>query len=246
MNYSEILIVAGTFFLAGLVKGVVGMGLPTVALAVMTATIGLKDAIILMLVPSLLTNIWQALSGGHFKDLIRRMSGLLVALIFGVTLGSYIFQFSELSLLSALLGLLTSLYAIIGFFSAGRSISVQTERRASPFVGLLNGVLTGLTGSFVVPSVPYLQALDMERDEFIQGMGIVFSVSTLILLMNFAGYRLIDFEMGLVSTLAVLPAIAGMIVGQTIRRHLSDQVFKRVFFWSLLLVGLFIIYKSLA
>lgn len=245
MNSLEVLIVAGTFLLAGMVKGVVGMGLPTVALAILTVTIGLKDAIILMLVPSLLTNIWQAISGGNVYSLVHRLSGLLISLVLGVVLGSYIFQLAKLSLLSALLGGLISLYAAIGFFSQQKSISIQTEKRASPFIGLVNGILTGLTGSFVVPSVPYLQALDMKRDEFIQAMGIVFSLSTFMLLINFTIYRLISLEMGMISTLAVLPAIVGMIVGQTIRKRLSDQVFRRVFLWSLLVVGLFISYKSL-
>ncbi|MGI9569683.1 MAG: sulfite exporter TauE/SafE family protein [Desulfobulbia bacterium] len=245
MNSAEILIIAGTFLLAGAVKGVVGMGLPTVALALLTMTVGLKDAIILMLVPSLLTNIWQAVSGGHVTKLISRLSGMLIAIIFGVILGSYIFQFSRISYLSALLGALISLYAAFGFFSPQRMLSTQTERFASPLVGLINGLLTGLTGSFVVPSVPYLQTLDMKRDEFIQSMGIVFTISTLMLLINFSGYRLISFELGLASTLAVLPAVIGMIIGQNIRNRLSDTVFRRVFLWSLLIVGLFITYRSL-
>lgn len=245
MSSADILIIAGTFLLAGAVKGVVGMGLPTVALALLTVTIGLKDAIILMLVPSLLTNIWQAISGGHVIKLISRLSGMLIAIIFGVILGSYIFQFSKISYLSALLGVLISLYAAFGFFSPQRTLSTQTERFASPLVGLINGVLTGLTGSFVVPSVPYLQSLEMKRDEFIQSMGIIFTISTLMLLINFSGYRLISFELGLASTLAVLPAVIGMIVGQNIRNRLSDKVFRRVFLWSLLIVGLFITYRSL-
>src|SRR5690606_13714915 len=70
--------IAGTFVLAGLVKGVIGFGLPTVAVALLTLTIGLKDAMALMLVPSLVTNLWQALAGGRLWTILRRFWALFL------------------------------------------------------------------------------------------------------------------------------------------------------------------------
>ena len=61
-----LILVTLTFLLAGTVKGVIGMALPTVSLGILAATLGLKEAIVLMLVPSFVTNVWQGVIGGYF------------------------------------------------------------------------------------------------------------------------------------------------------------------------------------
>ncbi|MEM6623442.1 MAG: hypothetical protein AAF674_14530 [Pseudomonadota bacterium] len=60
-----------TFLLAGTVKGVIGLGLPTISLAILTATLDLKTAMALMLVPSAVTNLWQGAVGGQAVALLR-------------------------------------------------------------------------------------------------------------------------------------------------------------------------------
>ena len=65
-TFEVVAIVCATFLFAGWVKGVVGLGLPTIALALLAATVGLKEAIALMLIPSMVTNLWQGLAGGAF------------------------------------------------------------------------------------------------------------------------------------------------------------------------------------
>ena len=76
-----------TFVIAGLVKGVVGIGLPTVSLALLTAILGLRDAMALMILPSIATNIWQALAGPALGETIRRFWPMAVASIGGIFAG---------------------------------------------------------------------------------------------------------------------------------------------------------------
>jgi uncharacterized membrane protein YfcA len=111
---------------------------------------------------------------------------------------------------------------------------------ASPAVGAVNGVLTGLTGSFVMPGVPYLQALGLPRDMLIQAMGLLFSVSTIVLGLALARHGLWTADIGGLSVAALAPAFAGLALGQRLRRHMAEAAFRRMFLCGLLVLGAYI------
>ena len=245
MEIAAVLIVAATFLLAGAVKGVIGLGLPTVALALLTATLGLEAAMALMLAPSFVTNVWQAAVGGHMRAILARLWPFLAAAVLTIGLGAVLAARVDVALLSALLGLLTLIYGSIGLFRASLSLPPGIEPWASPLTGAVNGVLTGLTGTFVVPSVLYMQSLGLPRDMLIQAMGVLFTLSTAALALALSGRGLLDADLGLQSAAAVVPALAGMVIGQRIRRSISEATFRKVFFVSLMVLGLFIIAWSL-
>jgi uncharacterized membrane protein YfcA len=98
-----------------------------------------------------------------------------------------------------------------------------------------------MTGSFVVPGVLFLQAIGLSRDRLIQAMGMLFTASTLALAVALQGNDLLTIELGILSTVGLPPAIAGMLIGQRIRQRLSEQLFRRIFFVSLLMLGVYII-----
>jgi len=234
-------IVGATFFLAGLTKGVIGLGLPTVSLAVLTAFFGLKDAIPLILIPSLVTNLLQAFSGPHLKDLIKRFWSLLLAGVTGIFAVSEVFANSSSEQLSLILGISIIIYSGFGLSSINSVNLTKREKWYSPIVGIVTGAFTGLTGSFVVPAVPYLQSLGLTRDQFIQAMGIWFSVATGALAVMLGIRGLLPMDQNIISTAALLPAVIGMSIGQVIRRRLSEIRFRRIFFFSLLFMGIYII-----
>ncbi len=242
---ATMLIVAGTFLLAGAVKGVVGLGLPTVSLALLTVALGLTEAMTLLLVPSLVTNLWQAGAGGHGRAVLRRTWPFLAMAAATVWLGAGALTRVDLSLLSALLGLLLAVYAAIGLAGWRATIGARRERWAGPLAGAVNGVLTGMTGSFVMPGVIYLQALGLGRDALVQAMGMLFSVSTLALALALGGNGLLSVELGTLSAAALLPAIAGMAAGQRLRKRLSEDRFRRVLFTALLVLGAYIVASAL-
>lgn len=236
--------IAATFLLAGTVKGVIGLGLPTVSLGLLTAAFDLTAAMALMVVPSLVTNLWQALVGGQASVVLRRIWPFLLVATVTVWLGATALTRVDLSLLSALLGLLLVSYAGLGLAGVRLQIAAAREVWAGPLFGLANGVLTGMTGSFVVPGVMYLQAIGLTRDQLVQAMGMLFAASTVALALALQGNRLMSAELGWISLAAVLPAILGMWLGQGIRRRLSEALFRRVFFGAILLLGAYIIAKA--
>lgn len=237
-------LIAATFLMAGCVKGVIGLGLPTISLAVLTATIGLHPAMGLMLAPSLVTNVWQAVVGGNGKAIIARIWPFLTMATVGVWFGAWFLTRVEVSVLSALLGALLIAYALVGLGGVRFTVPESRERWVGPIIGAVNGVLTGMTGSFAVPGIPYLQALGLPRDRLVQAMGMLFTASTLALAVSLGGKQLLSAELGLISVAAVVPACIGMIIGRRARRKIPETVFRRTFYLALVALGGVIIYRS--
>jgi uncharacterized membrane protein YfcA len=245
MSESAFLLVMATFLLAGTVKGVIGLGLPTVSLAILTVAIDLPGAMALLLAPSFATNLWQAVVGGNGRVLVARLWPFLLCATLTVWIGALALASVDLAMLSALLGVLLITYAGVSLAGLRFAIPARHQPWAGPLAGLVNGLLTGMTGSFVVPGVMFLNALGLSRDQLIQAMGMLFTLSTLALALALRNHDLLtDRQIGY-SAMALLPAFLGMLLGQRIRRAISEPVFRRVFFLSLLLLGAYIIISAL-
>jgi uncharacterized membrane protein YfcA len=211
----------------------------------LTAVFGLKAAIALMLVPSFATNLVQGLVGGELRQIMCRLWLLLVVACIAIWLSSALLAGADTAILSAVLGLSLCLYSGLSLTRPQVQAPSDKERWLSPLVGAINGGLTGLTGSFVVPGVLYLQALGFQRDVFIQAMGVLFTVSTLALAGSMSGRGLLTADLGLLSMVGLVPAFAGMYVGQKVRKRLSEECFRQIFFISVGVLGAYIIVRSL-
>lgn len=238
------IIIGGTFLLAGGVKGVIGLGLPTVSLGLLAATLDLTTAMALLLIPSFVTNVWQAVVGGNGKTILHRIWPFLCLATVTIWFGSNALSTINPLYLSILLGILLLAYSALNLLGFRLSISLQHEKWAGPLVGTTNGILTGMTGSFVVPGVMYLQAIGLPRDMLVQAMGMLFSLSTIGLAFALQKNNLLTSELATVSAIAVVPAIIGMVVGQRVRKSISETKFRKIFFISIFVLGAFIIAKS--
>ena len=238
-------VIAATFVIAGFVKGVVGLGLPSVSLALLTATLGLKVAMTLMVVPALATNFWQGVTGGNFKRVVARFWTLVVASAIGIWLAVGVLATSDGVLLTVLLGVLLTLYAGVSLVTPQIPPPGRWEPGLAPAIGLISGFLSGITGSYIIPSVLYLQALGMPRDQLIQAMGFIFTAATLAIGLSLAGYEIMTFNLALLSAAALIPTALGMAIGIRVRRRIPDAKFRRVFFIALLSLGGYIVVRSI-
>ncbi|VFR16370.1 membrane protein, putative [plant metagenome] len=235
------------FVLAGLVKGVVGLGLPTIAMALLALMMTPAQAAALLIIPSLITNIWQIRPWNTLGPLLKRLApmqaGVLAGTIAGsLALGAPAGAWATLSLGAALIA-----YAAWGLSGAKMTVRAQDEGWMGPLIGAVTGVITAATGVFVIPAVPFLQALGLERDELIQAMGISFTVSTIALALGlYFNGRYPVSALGL-SFVMLLPALVGMQLGTALRKRLSPAVFRKCFLISLILLGThMIVYELLA
>lgn len=234
-----------TFLIAGGVKGVIGLGLPTVSLAVFAVLFDLQAAMALLIVPSFVTNVWQACVGGHAIILVRRLWFFFLSATLFIGVGALALTRVQPEWLSILLGVLLVIYAATALAGFRPQSSTALERRWGPVLGGINGLLTGMTGSFVVPGVLYLQALGLDRNALIQAMGMLFTLSTLALGIALQSHQLLSAELAKASLIGLLPALIGMVLGQKVRQAFSEAQFRTVFFVALILMGGYIIASSL-
>ena len=232
------------FLFAGSIKGVIGVGLPTVAVGLMTAFVGLHEAVQLVVVPAFLTNVWQGAMGGQFKMLVRRLWPLLMASCLGTWVGASILVAIEPRYLSGTLGGLLAAYSFYSLLTPQIPPPGRWEKALNPVMGFLAGIATGCVASFVMPGALYLQALGLTRDALVQAMGIAFTVVTAAQAVSLTGHGMLGPDMGMASAMMLIPAVAGMIGGQMIRRRLPAETFRRVFFFGLLLLGAYLVFRS--
>lgn len=238
MDQSTLIAIAATFFAAGLVKGVTGMGLPTVAMGVLGALISPVAAAGLLIVPSFVTNVWQLLSGPSFGAIVRRLWLMMAMITVGTVLGASVLASGNTSLSTAALGAALIVYAAYTLLARQLSVPQKAEPFLSPVIGLSTGFVTGGTGVFVIPAVPFLQALGLEKDDLVQALGLSFTISTVALAIGLAWRG--QFHTGnlTMSALALAPALIGMWAGQILRNKVSPPIFRQCFLICLLLLGL--------
>lgn len=238
---SLIAIAVLVFVFAGFVKGLVGFGLPAIGLGLMTVFVGIEKAMLLILWPSFLTNVWQALSGGHLKMLLGRLWPFLATAVLTLGAGTFILTRVPEGVADLVLGLLMVAYALpmlAGFSFLLRDMHVVPVGIAA---GLVNGVFSGLTGAFVVPGIIYLQALGLQRDVLIQAMGLLFLLSTIALGLSLGGFGLVGGGGMLASIALVVPALTGVWAGQRFRRRFSDTAFRKLIQLAILALGLYLV-----
>jgi uncharacterized membrane protein YfcA len=224
---------------------VIGMGMPTVSLALLSLVMGLPSAVQIMVVPTVVTNVWQALIGDGFGRLCRRFGSLLAATACGVWLGYVLLFRTYPQAMTAVLGAAIGLYATAALCGFPLMPRVRRERLASPVVGLATGVLAGATGNISMPALAYLHRLGLPPNDIVQMLGILFSLGAATLGLMLAGHGDYSADLLLVSTAAVLPGVGGMLLGQRVRGRLSEKAFRRALFSGLLLIGMHLVWKGL-
>ena len=243
INILSIVVLA--FLIAGAAKGITGFGIQVVALSVLTIALDLVTAMAVLLAPATATNIWQAMVGGYAGQLISRLWPFFVAVTLAVLIGAMALTRIDLLLLTAFLGLVMIAYSSASLLGINFRVPPEFETWLGPAVGAVNGIITGMTGSSVVPGTMYLQALDLPRDMLVQSMGMLYLVSTLALAVALQTNNLLNLELGLYSTSAIVPALLGMMLGQKIRRLLSESLFRKIFLVALMALGIYLVVRSI-
>lgn len=232
------------FLLAGLVKGVVGMGLPTVAMGVLGLFMTPAQAAAVLIVPSFVTNVWQLWAGPHTAAVARRFATMMAAICVGTWVGIALFAHASKAA-TVTLGSVLALYGAIGLLSLRFHVPPRWEPWLSPPVGFVTGILTGTTGVFAIPAVPYFASLDLEKEALIQTLGLAFTVSTVALAIGLAASGHLGRSAGIASLLALAPAVLGMYAGQRLRLAMRPEMFRRWFFAALIPLGAFMALRGL-
>jgi uncharacterized membrane protein YfcA len=239
MTTAEIAFGLAVFLLAGTVKGLVGLGLPTITIALTSLVLPLTEAIALIALPTIFTNIWQAAIGGQFWVILRRQWPLIVTLMISLYLTMWLVGQRGPNWAFLVLAAVLIVYSSLGLLRIRLHIHADLEKLLAPVIGVVSGFVAGLVGVPIIPLMPYLQGLDIKPSELVQSLGVVLCATSLTLTVSLLNFGLLDGPRAIVSAAAVVPALAGMWVGQQIRLRLSVEQFRLAVFWALLLTGLY-------
>jgi uncharacterized membrane protein YfcA len=236
MTFSALAVVTLTFLLAGFVKGVIGLGLPTVAMGLLAVVMTPAQAAALLVAPSFLTNVWQAM-GPELAPLTRRLWPMLLGICVGVWAGGGLLTADSGARASIGLGAVLALYGLLGLTAVEFAVPARLESWLSPLIGAVTGVVTAATGVYMIPSAPYLQAIGLKKDALVQALGLSFTVATLALAASLVREGALQISVAGASLLALAPALLGVVLGQWVRARVRSETFRICFFAGALLLG---------
>lgn len=163
-----------------------GLGLPTIVLGMLAIPLGVTQVIAVLLVPSLVTNGVQDLSGPRPLDASRRFWPLLLMAGLGTIAGTGVLARGTGTGPAMALGSLIAPHGLFSLLAPPLPHPGRHEVWLAPLAGLVNGLITGFTGSAILPAVPLFQAPGLDKERLAQAMGQLFCLSTAVLMLAFS------------------------------------------------------------
>jgi uncharacterized membrane protein YfcA len=187
------------FLLAGTVKGLVGLGLTTITIALTSLTLLLPEAIALIALPTIFTNIWQAAMGGRFWIILRRQWPLIVPLAVVLYLTMWLVGQKGPNWAFLVLAAMLVVYSGLGLLRIRLHIHADLETPLAPLIGVVSGFVAGVVGVPIIPLMPYLQGLDIKPSELVQTLGVVLCATSFTLTLSLLSFGLLDGPRSIVS-----------------------------------------------
>lgn len=238
---SLLALIAIVFTIAGFVKGVIGLGLPTVAIGLLAVAMTPVQALTIVIIPAIVTNIWQTFAGPYLPDIVRRLWPLMIGTVIGIWACGDLMIGPYARYGSAVLGVLLIVYSTISLRKVQFTVPPSREKAVGGAVGLVTGAVAAATGVQVIPSMPYMQSIGMEKNELVQALGVFFTTATLAQAFNLTSAGLLNASTALPGVIAMVAAFTGMFVGQAVRTRMEAETFRKWFLIALLLLGLYLI-----
>jgi uncharacterized protein len=218
-------------------------------MGLLAVTMPPSHALAIVIVPAVVTNIWQTFVGPYLRDIIRRLWPLMVGTVIGIWLNAGMLTGPYARYGTIVLGVLLVIYAIVGLSQFSFSVARRDEKWIGGIVGVITGVVSAATGVQVIPSMPFMQAIGMEKDELVQALGVFFTVATVALAFNLTTAGLLSASTALPGAVAMAGAFVGMSVGQAVRSRMQPEVFRHWFLIAMIFLGIYLvgsaIYNSL-
>jgi uncharacterized protein len=240
MSEPLLILIAAAFLLAGFVKGALGLGLPTVAMGLLAVSMPPAQALAIVIVPAIVTNIWQTFVGPYLRDIILRLWPLMIGTVVGVWLNSGMLTGPYSRYGAVVLGALLVIYAIIGLTKFSFHVARRHEKWIGGIVGVITGMVSATTGVQVLPSMPFMQAIGLEKDELVQALGVFFTVATVSVAFNLTSAGLLTAATALPGAVAMAASFAGMFIGQAVRSRLEPEAFRKWFLIAMIFLGIYL------
>ncbi len=227
-----------TFFLAALIKGVVGLGLPAAAIGLMTFFLDPRQAIAMIILPMVVMNGWQIWRSGQVFKTFQQYQYFIAALMVGVTVLVFTSAQASNRILTAAMGGVIILFVITSATRFALKINDLQDRRAQITFGGLAGIIGGLTSIWTPPLAIYLHARGVTKDNFVRATGVIIFMGSLPLAVGYAQLGHLTSPVLMTSLAMLVPAFIGFSAGEMIRHRISEAAFRRVLLVAFLAIGL--------
>jgi len=238
MGSNAVLLILGAYLISALVKGVAGLGFSTVCLGLMAGFLEVRTAIPLVILPSVCSNLLVMVEARGFGRILRRFLPLYAATIPGLLIGLWWLTGADNRLVGMVLGGVLCCYGVWGLLNLQLRLPQSIGRRLAVPTGLATGLLNGFTGAQVMPIVPFMMSLDLDRREFVQAVNISFTLSSLVMLGGLAWHDLLNMSSLGLSFAGIVPVLLATTAGSILRRRLSADQFRRIVLVVLVGLGL--------
>jgi uncharacterized membrane protein YfcA len=234
-----------SLLLAGLVKGVTGIGIPLVSISLLTMVVSVPQSVLLLPVPIIVANIWQSLASGQALATCRRFWPMLAGVAAGMMLGAGALASLREAPLLIVIGALLSVFAVTDLMQLRFTVDPRHEKLAGVAVGGLGGVLGGVSSVMGPPIIMLLVSLRLGKEQFVGTIATIYLFAGVMMTVAFASYGVLDARQLLWSALATIPLLAGLLLGTLVRRAVSEDAFRRLLMLLLLCIGLNLLRRGL-
>ena len=225
------------FLAGGLVKGVISIGLPLIALPLLLFVVDVKTAIALLMVPLIVSNLLQAIEGEGTAALLRRFWPLLVTLAIGTLLGTALFAALDQHTLMLTIGPLVIVFSTASYLHPNLVIPARAERWLGPVIGFASGVLGGMTTFFGPVLAAYVVGLRIGRDAFVKGIAMIYVCAAVFLTFGGIVHGYAGPTLLLLSCVGMIPVYLGMRIGTRIRHRTDPEKFRLLVLAAVWLTG---------
>jgi len=225
---------------AGFVKGSVGFAMPTIMISGLGAFLAPDVALAALIVPTLLSNVWQALRGGigaaiaAMKKFRLYISIVLILMVFSAQLVAIL----PSQVLLLILGVPITVLSGLQLSGWQLTISPAHRRRAEVLIAAFAGFLGGMSGVWGPPTVAYLTAINTPKSDHFRVQGVVYGLGAIVLFLAHLRSGILNAQTVPFSVILVVPALIGLVIGFRFHDHMDQARFRQMTLWVLIIAGL--------
>lgn len=233
----------GALFVGGLVKGALGVGLPLVSTPLLGLGLSSYQSISLLAAPVALSNLYQAIDGGRIAETLKRFGGLIIAQFIVTVLTVKLTLALSAAQLNDLLAIALLMAVAMMIWQPTLAISPEREAKVGIVVGLLAGVLGGVSSLTGPVTLTYLLALRLDRETFVSSISTIYFIAALPLYGALMWYERMTGVDLMLSIIGLVPMALGLSIGKRVRHRLNEVLFRRLLLAFLTIIALVLLFK---
>jgi len=225
------------YFIGGITQGILGVGLITVVISLLSFVVDVKETIALVIIPTIITGFFQMINGSNLKVIIKDTKYFLVFSTLIIVPGVFLLNVLESDLILIFIAILLFMNSSLSLSNRVVAIPNHQNSIIQLLTGSLNGFIIGLTSIYTMPFVFLLQSLKYNKEKTVQFMGLAFLLYSSMQFISFSYIKLISINTIVPSLIVTIPVIIGFLLGKKIRSFISEKLFKKLFYLMLLLMS---------